>query len=366
MGCYTSTLAFLESLGTRNLVSAPDTPISFVASKEEQYLLRLGKSPAPGHPLMAILRFSALGWGERLRVLRIPLAVRNIRKGESVAQWLSRHGQDSRSIRILWGPLCVAVMNEEVAAASAEVFARALRLMLFRGRENSTILVPRVGLSELLVRPALARLSDQRGTFQHGSKVEHLIGEKDLARAVVIASGESFSSDYFIFSIPPWNLRKVSGFEDLPSCETSPIVSCYVWLDAPVADRIFRGEMTACIDSPIHWLFRKSSRHIQTTTSAAHELVRKSVEEIGQVVTDELERLFPQCRNRIRHVQVLKERKATMSTHGPRANTRTRWRNVYLAGDWVNTGLPLTIESAVRSAESAVEAVLAANRHGHA
>jgi uncharacterized protein with NAD-binding domain and iron-sulfur cluster len=51
--------------------------------------------------------------------------------------------------------------------------------------------------------------------------------------------------------------------------------------------------------------------------------------------------------------QIVKERRATFASTpaqlARRPKPATRWKNLFLAGDWTDTGLPATIEGAVRS-----------------
>jgi uncharacterized protein with NAD-binding domain and iron-sulfur cluster len=60
--------------------------------------------------------------------------------------------------------------------------------------------------------------------------------------------------------------------------------------------------------------------------------------------------------------QVVRERRATFAAtpaqNAKRPGVRTAWRKLALAGDWTNTGLPATIESAVRSGTRAADFVM--------
>ncbi|HRQ82752.1 MAG TPA: FAD-dependent oxidoreductase, partial [Azospirillaceae bacterium] len=60
--------------------------------------------------------------------------------------------------------------------------------------------------------------------------------------------------------------------------------------------------------------------------------------------------------------RVVKERRAAVSAlpdhQAARPPAATRWRNVFLAGDWTATGLPSTMEGAIRSGFSAAQCVL--------
>ena len=67
---------------------------------------------------------------------------------------------------------------------------------------------------------------------------------------------------------------------------------------------------------------------------------------------------------------VLKEKRATMSpdlrSHRLRPPVETPLRNLFLAGDWIQTGLPATLESAVISGRAAAAAIAARTEGGSA
>ena len=60
--------------------------------------------------------------------------------------------------------------------------------------------------------------------------------------------------------------------------------------------------------------------------------------------------------------QIVKEKRATFAAtpqqDARRPAARTQWRNLFLAGDWTQTGLPATIEGALRSGETAAALAL--------
>lgn len=364
MGCYTSTLAWMASLGTRHQIHIPEDPIGFVQDRAVLFEWRLGHLPAPWHAVMGILQFRALTWRERLNALMVGRRLNGARDEETAASWLARIGQAGRVMNFLWKPLCLAAMNEDPSTASARLFSKVLRLMLFERRHFSDILIPSTGLSKLMIEPALRQITQARGTVHFGKKIKRIQTEGEEVRCVVSADGKAWSGDYFVLAAPPGPLSRIDGMPAIGAGPSSAIVSCYVWLDDPVAYEILPNEMTACVESPIHWVFRKSDRLVQLTTSAAGALAAMSVTTAARMLTDEFIRLFPMAGNRIVRTQLLKERNATTLTGGlmTRPRTATRWRNAFLAGDWIDTGLPCTIESAVRSGFMAAEAIQRASQ----
>jgi flavin-dependent amine oxidoreductase len=142
----------------------------------------------------------------------------------------------------------------------------------------------------------------------------------------------------------------------------SPIVSVHFWFHEAFAS----PRMAGFLDGPIHWLFTppmqpERGRYVTLVISGAHDLVGQPQEEILQIARRELDRYLPQARRGgIVDSLVVKEVNATYAAtpeeQPHRPSTRTRIANLFLAGDWTDTGLPATLESAVVSGERAAAA----------
>ena len=149
---------------------------------------------------------------------------------------------------------------------------------------------------------------------------------------------------------------------------SSPIVNFWVVVDrAPFTDTPFLG----MVNGPIHWLFNRSlidgesggETLLNCTISAARSAVADSPESLQELFRGEMARYFPDHEYKILHFRVIKEKRATIS----HAAGTYQWRpeivapigGLYMAGDWVRTGLPATIESAVQSGHESAAAVLA-------
>jgi uncharacterized protein with NAD-binding domain and iron-sulfur cluster len=115
------------------------------------------------------------------------------------------------------------------------------------------------------------------------------------------------------------------------------------------------------LDSPLHWIFAKDN-HINIVISDADYLAEKSKEEIFDFVTDELFQFTSIGKTDILNYKIIKEKRATfvpaIDILDKRPNSKTEFKNLFLAGDWINTGLPSTIESAVKSGRMAAELIL--------
>jgi zeta-carotene desaturase len=154
--------------------------------------------------------------------------------------------------------------------------------------------------------------------------------------------------------------------EKLTLLKTSPIVSINLWFDRPLMDREFVG----MIGTRSHWLFNrdlilkpgKESNHLAVVISAAREFTSWSKERLVEMAVGEINEMLPSSREAVlsRSI-VVKEREATIShtveSDLLRPGARTSLDNLLLAGDWTDTGLPATIESAVISGHRAADLV---------
>ena len=166
--------------------------------------------------------------------------------------------------------------------------------------------------------------------------------------------------DYVISAIPLYALDKIIPKKNLDinlELEYSTILNIHLWLKENNLSEKFYG----LLDSPLHWIFVKEN-HINIVISDADYLVDKTKEEILKFVIEELVQYTSIKDEDIQRYKIIKEKRATfvpnINTLDKRPNNKTPIKNLFLAGDWTNTGLPSTIESAVKSGRMAAELVL--------
>jgi uncharacterized protein with NAD-binding domain and iron-sulfur cluster len=163
-------------------------------------------------------------------------------------------------------------------------------------------------------------------------------------------------------------LQEDPFFARLAQLRPSPIICVHVWLDRDVTDCPFVG----FIGSTTQWLFNKRAifaqrggeqgGYLSFVISGARALVDKSNEELLDLVLEDLHRMIPASRDaKLVKALVLKEKQATIApdceSQQLRPSAATPVNNLFLAGDWTQTGLPPTIESAVVSGRAAAVAV---------
>jgi uncharacterized protein with NAD-binding domain and iron-sulfur cluster len=191
--------------------------------------------------------------------------------------------------------------------------------------------------------------------------------------AIELKDGERIEADDFISAVPPSALFAIlpdefknKEFASLERLGSSPIVSINLWFDRPVIDREFVG----LLGTRSQWIFNKDlilpaehrSNQIAVIISAARDYVDWTKSELVEMAIGDLHDLLPESRKaEVLHSVIVKEREATLShtveSDSLRLGPRTSIANLILAGDWTETGLPATIESAVMSGDVAAQAV---------
>ena len=237
--------------------------------------------------------------------------------------------------------------------------------------KSANIGISRVGLSDLYTDGATDFIKSKGGDVKTGAQVQRLIIERGIVAAVELRDGERVEADYFISAVPPQALLSIlpdelkdREFSSLEALGSSPIVSINLWFDRPVIDREFVG----LLGTRSQWIFNKDlilpadkrSNQIAVIISAARDFVDWTRNALVEMAIGDLNELLPESRKaEVLHSVIVKEREATLShtveSDSLRPGPRTSIPNLILAGDWTDTGLPATIESAVMSGDRAAQ-----------
>ena len=387
MGCYHSTLKFLDAIGTSDTVAFdPQLRVRFLDADRKLTELRCPGLPSPWHLLTGVCLSDSFAFGEKMDVLRMGRALRaSSRPGDTpgnpdhltVEQWLSRLGQRESLRRNFWDLLCIAAMNEDPQITSAQLFHRVLRLALFTSPLDSRLGIPRKGLSECYTDAAAGAITRRGGRVELSRDVRGLLISGGECHGVKLLDGTTIEAQSVLSAVPWHVLPKLlpegtAGsepfFSRILELHPAPIISLYLWFDRPVTDLEFAGLR----GTTIQWLFNKGKimgngeNYVSLVLSGAHEHVLRSKEDLLSTALKELRSLLPGMRDaRLTHSLVIKERFATFSpcvgVDALRPPAVTPVRGLYLAGDWTDTSLPATIEGAVQSGYTAAEAILQSN-----
>jgi hydroxysqualene dehydroxylase len=378
-GCYRETLALLDELGQRDAVFVqPALHVPFIGPDGTRRDLRCADLPAPFNLAAGLMRWSALDTRDRLAALKLGLALKfgrgEPRAGETVTAWLSRMRQTRRVRGWLWEPLAIAALNESPDSAAASMFAPVLRELFGGGRRDASLVLPLLPLSELYAVPGAKYIEARGGTV-------HLGRPARLSRSgatFTVRAGDSRWQAYAVISAVPWhNLPTLfdgpipAGLEPIAAAASAmtpvPIVTVNIWYDRPVfepRDVPLRG----LVGRTAQWVFDRRiiagerAVHVSVITSAAAGLSERDDNAIIDLITADLRASLRDAASaRVVRATVIREKQATFSVRpggAERPVERSPLPGFFLAGDWLRTGLPGTIEGAVRSGNRAATELL--------
>jgi hydroxysqualene dehydroxylase len=374
MGCYHETFQFLRRLGTLDQLAFQErSRVDFVDQAAEQTTFECMNLPAPLHLLSGLLRLKGFSWRDKLATLRLGSVIR-ASQGSSdkfsqmtVEEFLTAYGQSPRMKERFWNVFSIATLNEQPDVAAASLLVKVLQQAFGGSRADSAMVVAKVGLSEIYTEQARAFIEQRGGAVRLRAIAEKLMLVGEHCQGVKLQGGELCQGDFYISAIPyfalrpllPPNVAKVPYFADWDALRSAPIVSINLWFDRSITKLGFAG----LLGGQLQWLFNKNAlikrsrfdtQHISLVISAAHELAEMPKEQLVEMALQEVQQFFPAAKKaQLRHFRVIKEHQATFSAsvaaEQTRPNAKTPFANLLLAGDWTNTGLPATIESAVLS-----------------
>ena len=390
VGAYRDTFGFLRRIGADQSVRvAPQLAVDMIDRAGRRSRFVCPPLPSPLHLIAGVFDWDALRWRDRFAVLRLrePLAHARARlrgrtdrlaasPGETVKQWLDRNGQTPKLVEMLWEPLAIAALNQPIDQAAAEPFTRVLALMFGPGPRDASVALPMKPLDELYAEPARAYIEARGGTVLtqapariviDGDAVSHVEarGETLHAATVICAVPWYALPDVFVTDASAPRPSPLAPVIDAASkTAASPIVTVHLWFDRVVLDTAYVG-LPGRVNQ---WVFDKReafgerASHLSTVSSGAASIVARSNEELIAVALSEIRDALPEARRaEVRRATVIRERRATFSLAPgmpSRPGTRTPVKGLLLAGDWIDTGLPATIESAVVSGHWAANCAL--------
>ncbi|HVA12874.1 MAG TPA: hydroxysqualene dehydroxylase HpnE [Stellaceae bacterium] len=260
--------------------------------------------------------------------------------------------------RRLWQPLAVAALNTEAEAGSAQLFAAILRESLGAGGRACVPLLPREGLSETLIDPAVAKLRARSADIRIGARLRALGFAGEQVATLDLDSGTEVvgAGEAVVLAVPPAVAARLVPDLTAPD-EFRAIVNAHYRL-------ALRGDapwFVGVVGGVAEWVFRKHDV-LSVTVSAADRLIDMPADALAPLLWQDVAAAFDLPADPMPAWQIVKEKRATFAATpaqlARRPGTATRWPNLVLAGDWIATGLPATIEGAVRSGFAAADHLL--------
>ncbi len=365
MGCYKDTLRFLKLIkAENNLIVQKKLKVNFLKENFETVPLETITSLYPLNLILAVLNYKAISFVDRLRLLRflskLPFTSSKNLKNLTVYEWLKKGNQNDRINKAFWEILAVGSLNTNIQEASAEIFNYILKEIFLKGNQSAAIILPKYGLTETYFEAARIFLEKNGGKINLTERVLEVKFKENKALEILTDKRRISDFDFLVPAIPLFALKNIKTELDfVPDLKLSysSILSIHIWLKENNFNEPFYG----LIKSKLHWIFNHND-HITLVISDADKYIDKTKEEIFELFSAELGKFTGIKKEDIISYRVIKEKRSTFipsnDIFNNRPDTKTLIKNLFLAGDWINTGLPSTIESAVKSGRLAAEEII--------
>jgi squalene-associated FAD-dependent desaturase len=335
---------------------APDFPFMDLETGR-RWITRMNEGPIPWWILNKNRRVAGTRIKDYLSALPIMMA-------GHTATVAAKLDMQNALYRRFWEPLTIAALNTEPEIASARLLANIFRQTFGIGGHACHPLMPKVGLSESFVVPCLDVLR-ARGVilkFNHRLRPIEMpaskgkdsrIRELHFGKSEVIPLG---SQDWAVLAVPAWVARELLPGLSTPT-EFRSIINAHYRVEAPHNP----AGLTGLIGGMAEWVFVKPEV-VSVTVSAGERYVEHAVRDMAKMVWRDVAKLFDLDPVKVPPHRIFKEKFATFAAT-PEQDARRpsafdfRWRNLALAGEWTATGLPSTIEGAIRSGFKAAQVV---------
>lgn len=348
LGANDSTLAYLSDIDAEDgLKEIAPAAFPFLDLKTgERWRLRPGNGALP---IWLLSRDRRVPGADLRETLRQVYALSRADSEDTVAGAV---GTDTVLYERLWQPLCRAALNTDASEASANLAWSMFRETFLRGEKSCRPMFFHKGLSAALVNPALRLLRAKDAEIRFKSRLRGVRWAEHRVTSLYFPEGmlRIGREDVVVLALPPEGCNEILPDIRAP-LEAHSIVNAHFRLDEPVT-LPWEMPFVGLLGCETHWLFVRDNI-LSSTISAADAIADKPNWELANLLWAEANAALGRPAGRLPPWRVIKERRATLAQTpaqvAARPTAETPLSNLFLAGDWTDTGLPATIEGSVRS-----------------
>ncbi|HEY8332743.1 MAG TPA: hydroxysqualene dehydroxylase HpnE [Tardiphaga sp.] len=352
-------IAYARSIGTEAGLVGPDRaqfPFIDLASGK-RWLLDLGNSKIPTWLFDKSRRVPDTSVMDYLRLMPLVWAKPSQLVGNAIPCKGTLYDR-------LVQPLLLAALNVDPPEGSAGLAGAIVRETLLAGGQSCRPLIARAGLSDVLVEPAVAMLRAKGAGIHFGHELRGVTMAGDRAATLDFGADDSIAlgpDDAVVMAATPRVAASILPGLTAPT-KFRAIVNAHFRFDPPAG----LPALTGVVGGLIEWLFAFPQR-LSITISGADRLIDMPREELARAIWRDICRTAGiDVATELPPWQIVRERRATFEAtpeqNALRPGPITAFKNLFLAGDWTDTGLPATIEGSVRSGDRAADLVLAMRR----
>lgn len=376
-GWYENTFELLEKMNkTPNLYMSQNLHV-FFKEKNGNELEFIAKGDDPFLSIAkGFMNYPPLTYKDKFKLLRlrelIEIDFSYRLKGKKLSWLLDYLKQTDNLKKYFWEPFAFAVFNAPPEYIDAELFYNVL-VKAFEYPTALSLVIPGETLSELFCIP-FVKYSEGKVRLNLSAKVEEIDLKGNLVNGLKMENGEYFTSDYYISAVPFNNFERLFSADSFAEHfgsfkELKPASILSVFLVPENMPEGFKNKyyfgMTGIINGFSQWVFFKD-KYVSVIISAPEYTVSEfesmTKEVVCNLVEKEIRNYFPEFKNiKFKKIKYFREKRATFlpdtNITDSRIESDSTVSNLFIAGDWTNTGLPSTIEGAVTSGRKCAELI---------
>lgn len=351
LGANPALFSYLDTVnGLDGLICNKHTEFPFVDIKSGfRWTLRPNKSIVPWWIFSPSRRVPESSWRHYLSVLRL-LWCSNL---DTVSNCID---SSNPLMSRLWEPMTIAVLNAPPNEASAKLLWPVIKLTFGQGEAASRPYVVKRGLTQDLVEPGIKYIEKSGGKIYLNKRLREIRTVDNKITSLIFTS-ETIKinpNDKVVFALPPSIVSQFTPEISVP-IGTRAIVNAHFKLQTPI--RLPGGNpLLGIIGGKAQWLFVRNDI-ASVTVSAADAIVHLDHHQLAELLWSDAAIALGEQHSPLPPAKVIKEKRATFAQTPENIRLRpgplTRYTNLFLAGDWTNTGLPATIEGAILSGQKA-------------
>ncbi len=378
-GCCTNLIDFYTRLGVADKIFW-DSRMTLIEPGGRRSVLAPANLPAPLHGLPSILAADCFSISDKLSLLWAFTCMMFSTQHDSqrsLFDWIESHLQSSGAIKRFWDLVIASALNASLDQIALPYAHKVIRELFMNSARAGAMGMSTVPLTELYAHAA-EYLESRRGRIVLNTNVRGAVW-KEEQRTWSIQGGETgFNAEHLVLALPfeataklmpamPANPQTRSLEDRMKKLVHWPICSVHLWYDREITEL----DHAVLLDRDIHWMYHKSrwqpsrlvaGSYIELVVSASREFAALNREQAIHRATTQLAEFFPAVRSaRLLKSTLVKEVRATFGVppgiDDLRPGAASPWPQCFLAGDWVQTGWPATMEGAVRSGYLAAEAL---------
>ncbi len=359
LGCYQSTLKYLTKINSlQNLDFINGINIPFLTKKNGIFYLKNSSNLYPFNLIFGFLFFSYLNVKEKIKIAGLFFDIMSVKQkyDKNAYDYLVEKDQ-KELLGKFWEPILISIFNCDLTEISAKSLVIVLRQVFLKDSMSFKFLVPNVTLKKLFIDNAKEFLLEHGAQINLSERVIEVVVKDNKVAEIVSNKNRYNNFDYVIFAIPTYALNRLFNLEILQNIKYNPIISVFIKLNK----KSFKDKYYTLPGSFIQWIFIRDQL-VCITTSNPKNLINLSEKELKKLYKKEFLEYFKQIKEEeIENIVIIKEKKATFVLDKQVEDLRIKkvleYENSIIAGDWYNTNLPSTIESAILSGEKAAKMV---------